>query len=500
MAESNMPFVDQSNNPNYAKITTDIPLEQPMRFILGHVKASYLPHEDTDDESIHYVPQQVVDQITTRRVLQAVQIRLGDAKSFKYLLYFTDGHTGLPADLSVDKMFSFRGTDHDGHTVISDEGFDTTHASIGEIDWTPPDEVALTPGFYKTAQFVIESEDRTVLYATLDFSLLVINNNVAWPRPVAFYLSEYLRGLNNLHQMQNNADSQISYLLNYADNVIDGNLRAQAQKVAAALNTIKNNIEQIETDFQQKINEFSQLIITFNDSLKSLEHDTDNIISQERKFETELNTKEQQFESLLTTKEQQLETNIIAKQQQLENQLKVQEQAFETDLTQKYVTLKQQQDAIANQIIDNKIVTTNDIKQEVAKQIALISAQEDVQGSDLQEFLDKEGKTVNTTPQPPDDSTNTNDHSGSDSHSTDSGENSVSGPDDLIDSTLREFLNQNDAGYQDSNQGPEGDIVDLGLRTFINSEGGEVPNDSVNNNDDIADNNLKEFVTSQGGN
>lgn len=451
-----MPYADQSGKDGYERLKTDIPTEQPMRFILGYAKAGYLPHEDTDDESTHYRPQQVVDQITRRRVMQTAIIRLGDASSFSYHLYFIEGATGLPADLSVGKMFSFNGSDAKGHWIRDDNGFDTTHANIGEIVWTPLEEVANTPGFYKTAQFLIESEDRTQKYVTLEFSFLVINNDVARPRELNWHLDEYLRLMYHLFEMQDNADEQISYLLKYADNAVDTNLKAQAKKVAA-----QQQIDQIIADFQTKINEFSQKIIDFEQKIKSLDQATTDLIS-----------KEKQFETTLAAKEQQLETNITNKEQQLEDQLKAQEQAFETDLTQKYTALKQQQDTIAKQIADNNIVTAADLKQEVAKQVALISAQEDVQGADLQEFLDNEGGPVNVTPAPPDD----NDNSGSDS-----ADSQPVAADDLLDSKLRAFLNQENNGYQDSGVGPEGDVSDLGT-------------------DDIANDRLKEFVINEGGN
>lgn len=342
-----MPFADQSGKDGYERLKTDIPTEQPLRFILGHAKAAYLPREDTDDESTHYVPQQVVDQVTRRRIMQPAIIRLGDASSFRFHLYFTDGQTGLPADLSELKMFSFNGSNAHGHWIRDDNGFDTTNANIGQITWTPPEEVANVPGYYKTAQFLIESQDRSQKYSTLDFSLLVINNDVARPRELNWHLDEYLRLMYHLFEMQDNADEHISYLLNFADTRVDSNLTAQAKKVAAALDTTKQQLQEIVTAFQNKINDFEQKQIT----------------------------------------QQQVMQDLDAAM----SRLKTQEANFEDDLQQRLKDLQQK--------IDSKnVVTIENLQEEVAKQI---EAQDEIQNEELRQFIHSEGGDGTTLPPTP---------------------------------------------------------------------------------------------------
>ena len=342
-----MPFADQSGKDGYERLKTDIPTEQPLRFILGHAKAAYLSREDTDDESTHYVPQQVVDQVTRRRIMQPAIIRLGDASSFRFHLYFTDGQTGLPADLSELKMFSFNGSNAHGHWIRDDNGFDTTNANIGQIAWTPPEEVANVPGYYKTAQFLIESQDRSQKYATLDFSLLVINNDVARPRELNWHLDEYLRLMYHLFEMQDNADEHISYLLNFADTRVDSNLSAQAKKVAEALDTTKQQLQEIVTAFQNKINDFEQKQIT----------------------------------------QQQVMQDLDAAM----SRLKTQEANFEDDLQQRLKDLQQK--------IDSKnVVTIENLQEEVAKQI---EAQDEIQNEELRQFIHSEGGDGTTLPPTP---------------------------------------------------------------------------------------------------
>lgn len=342
-----MPFADQSGKDGYERLKTDIPTEQPLRFILGHAKAAYLSREDTDDESTHYVPQQLVDQVTRRRIMQPAIIRLGDASSFRFHLYFTDGQTGLPADLSELKMFSFNGSNAHGHWIRDDNGFDTTNANIGQIAWTPPEEVANVPGYYKTAQFLIESQDRSQKYATLDFSLLVINNDVARPRELNWHLDEYLRLMYHLFEMQDNADEHISYLLNFADTRVDSNLTAQAKKVAEALDTTKQQLQEIVTAFQNKINDFEQKQIT----------------------------------------QQQVMQDLDAAM----SRLKTQEANFEDDLQQRLKDLQQK--------IDSKnVVTIENLQEEVAKQI---EAQDEIQNEELRQFIHSEGGDGTTLPPTP---------------------------------------------------------------------------------------------------
>lgn len=206
---------------DYRTMKADIPLEQPMIFYLDGSKTFYLPHEDTDDEHIHNLPQGVVDTLTNKRIFQEISIRQGQSGMFKSpMLFLTkDG----PVDMS-NCLIRFEGQDSSGAPIFDDEGFNIVQANLGRITWSPSAVVAQASGYFRNAHLVIEAPDRTRIYTTLDFSINVIANDVAYPRAMAFYVSEYTRALYHIKEMQLSADHQLSYLLNTYAAIIADNL------------------------------------------------------------------------------------------------------------------------------------------------------------------------------------------------------------------------------------------------------------------------------------
>lgn len=278
---------DADHQEPYDKINAGIPLEQPLLFYMGHQKAFYLPKAQTDDESDHLVPQNIYNPATKARILPVAYLRQGEASSFAIHMHVWD-ESG-PADLSKYKMFSVRGYDSQWHLISTDEGLDTTNANIGEIDWKPEEAVALTAGKYHTVQLVIESEDRVTRAITLDFDLHIIPNNVAFPRPMAFYISEMQRALFNIGELTAAAYKHTGYMINFLDQV-----------VMDALDNYKKKIDTTLADFENQIGEKQK-------KLDELGTNLDTLGGKESDFETTLNT------SLADLKAQINQANLITK-------------------------------------------------------------------------------------------------------------------------------------------------------------------------------------------
>lgn len=253
----------------YDNIEPDIPQEQPLLFNLQHSKAFYLPHSQTDDESDHITPQTIVNPATRARILPVAFLRQGEANSHEINMTIFDG--AKPADLSEYKMFSIRGYDSQWHLISTDENIDTTDANIGELHWKPEEAVALTAGKYHTIQLVIESEDRTTTAMTLDFDLHIIPNNVAFPRPMAFYISEMQRALFNIGQLTSSAYKNTSFMVNFMEQV-----------VRQALADFKKSIDDAIADFTKQTGDMQTKVNVLNDDLETLK-------GKETDYETNLN-------------------------------------------------------------------------------------------------------------------------------------------------------------------------------------------------------------------
>lgn len=273
--ETNVPELHIPVGSQYSTLKTDIPLEQPMIFYLDGSKTFYLPHEDTDDEHIHNLPQGVVDTLTNKRIFQEISIRQGQSGMLKSPILFLTKNG--PVDMT-NCLIRFEGNDHAGAEIYDDEGFNRVQAKLGQIIWSPPAEVAQTPGYYKNCHFVIESPDRTKIYTTLDFSLNVIANDVSYPRAMAFYVSEYQRALFHIKEMQLSADHQLNYLLNSYAAIIADNLAQIRQKMKEALDQLdtdlKNGTDKVDgyiSESKAKLNTLNTGIDTAQTRMDALE-------------------------------------------------------------------------------------------------------------------------------------------------------------------------------------------------------------------------------------
>lgn len=259
--EPNIPELHVPVGSDYRTLKTDIPLEQPMIFYLDGSKTFYLPHEDTDDEHIHNLPQGVIDTLTNKRIFQEINIRQGQSGMFKSpILFLTkDG----PVDMS-NVLIRFEGNDSSGAEIYDDEGFNRVQANTGRITWSPQSEVAQSPGYFKNAHFVIESMDRTKIYTTLDFSVNVIANDIAYPRAMAFYVSEYQRALFHIKEMQTSADHQLSYLLNSYAAIIADNLAWVKKTMQDAIDELNKNLDAGNKSINTYISQSDEKLATLN--------------------------------------------------------------------------------------------------------------------------------------------------------------------------------------------------------------------------------------------
>lgn len=288
----NIPDIpENAHNAVYAPMRIDVPLKQPLRFVLGYSQAYYLPPEYTTDEQTHLI-EHFEDLITQGRTYQWIRMRQGDSSPYQFDIRILDGKTGQPADLSNAKMFTFRGRDAQGKLIISEDGFETHDAAQGHLTWSPPAVVSAHKGYFKTAQFVIESEDRLTTYATLDFSILIIGSNVAFPPEFAYpYVDEYKRILINFKQLQDNADSQIGYLVNYAAVVADGIIKTLIKQTD---DFIKQEKSRIETELASDKNQLATLESQITEGQKKLDvlkAGLQELTNKELAFEQKINDK-----------------------------------------------------------------------------------------------------------------------------------------------------------------------------------------------------------------
>lgn len=275
--EVNVPELHIPVGSQYSTLKTDIPLEQPMIFYLDGSKTFYLPHEDTDDEHIHNLPQGVVDTLTNKRIFQEISIRQGQSGMFKSPILFLTKNG--PVDMT-NCLIRFEGNDHAGAEIYDDEGFNRVQAKLGQIIWSPPAEIAQTAGYYKNCHFVIESPDRSKIYTTLDFSLNVIANDVSYPRAMAFYVSEYQRALFHIKEMQLSADHQLSYLLNAYAAIIADNLASVRQKMKEISDELDENLKTGNDKIDGYVTENKEKIGTLNKSVDDAQTRMDGLTEQ----------------------------------------------------------------------------------------------------------------------------------------------------------------------------------------------------------------------------
>lgn len=279
------PELHYPGGSEYRTLKTDIPLEQPMIFYLDGSQAFYLPHESTNDEHSHVLPQGVVDTLTNKRIFQEINIRQGQAGMFTAPILLVD-KTG-PVDMT-GYMMRFEGRDSSEAEIFTDIGFNRVQANLGKITWSPEAVVAQSPGYYSNAHFVIETPDRSKILTTLDFSINVIANDVAFPRVMAFYCSEYQRALFHIKEMQTSAEHQLDYLNNMysaimADRISEMRITMNnaLDELAADLNDGKNKIDGFISDSKAKLDQLNLGLTDANSRLDDLEKQikADNLVT-----------------------------------------------------------------------------------------------------------------------------------------------------------------------------------------------------------------------------
>ncbi|APX72093.1 phage baseplate upper protein [Companilactobacillus allii] len=265
------PPLQNPASPNYEKLNTDIPLEQPLIFYLDNSKTFYLPHESTTDEDVHS-PQNVVNTLTKERIFEQVNIRQGQSgmQHINCLFLTKDG----PVDLT-NIVIRFAGKDASEAEISDDEIFDTTQASLGRLTWKPSAVISQVAGRYKTAHFVIENADRTKILTTLDFTINIIANDVSYPRALAFYMSEYQRALFHIKEMETNADKQLNYLLNFESVVISdslNNLKIQVQEsIDDANEKLKAGTDKVDQFISISNNKLTAVNASIDDAQKRMD-------------------------------------------------------------------------------------------------------------------------------------------------------------------------------------------------------------------------------------
>lgn len=274
---------DKSPDPHdpYDYITTDVPTEQTILIYLNHAQAGYLPHAATVDESAHIVPADVYNRQTHERVLPIAFMRQGEASGVTFKFRISD-FTG-PVDLSDFHNLHFEGRTSQNNYVNSDEGFDPTQMNLGEFSWSPEEAVGLVAGKFVSAHIVLQRQDGTKRSISLDFDLHIIPNDVAFPRPMAFYLSEYQRGLANLKRMQDLADEHIGYSLDFFDQAITDALLENEKRINEALADFENKLsieDQKLKDLDSSFQKLQQKEADFETALQNKLTDLSNQIDQ----------------------------------------------------------------------------------------------------------------------------------------------------------------------------------------------------------------------------
>lgn len=274
---------DKSPDPHdpYDYITTDVPTEQTILIYLNHAQAGYLPHAATVDESAHIVPADVYNRQTHERVLPIAFMRQGEASgvTFKFRILDSTGRV----DLSNFNKLNFEGRTSQNNLINSAEGFDTTQMSLGEFSWSPEEAVGLVAGKFVSAHIVLQRQDGTKRSVSLDFDLHIIPNDVAFPRPMAFYLSEYQRGLANLKRMQDLADEHIGYSLDFFDQAITDALLENEKRINEALADFENKLsieDQKLKDLDSSFQKLQQKEADFETALQNKLTDLSNQIDQ----------------------------------------------------------------------------------------------------------------------------------------------------------------------------------------------------------------------------
>ena len=177
-------------------------------------------------------------------------------------------------------MIHFEGRDSSGAEIYSDIGFKRVQANLGKITWSPEAVVAQSAGYYTNCHFVIETPDRSRVLTTLDFSLNIIGNDVAYPKVLAFYSSEYQRALFHIKEMQTSADHQLNYLENMYAAIIADNLDLVQKTMQSALDDLARNLNDGKNKVDGFISESKAKLDSLNNDLLNAQIKMDDLAKQ----------------------------------------------------------------------------------------------------------------------------------------------------------------------------------------------------------------------------
>lgn len=265
-----------------SNLGVNIPLMQPLFFCTDLGDASYLPGQYTQDENRHLGPLGLEDVLTNSRKLQHVVLIRGEASGQTFEINFLKANSnwkGLsPFSLDkfvnddqtlINKIIKFDGYDSTGAWINTDEGFTTTQASLGILNWNPPAVVAQSPGHFKKARFLIESPDRNQLISTLDFDLEIIDNDVPVPENYKqFYSSEFNRLLIHGNEIVQSGLKQQTYYNSLMVAIMQNNISAGNENIDQL---VKSSQDKMNTTVQDGQNSVSQMVKSGEDGLTALQ-------------------------------------------------------------------------------------------------------------------------------------------------------------------------------------------------------------------------------------
>lgn len=268
----------------YEEVTVSVPLQQQLFFVTHLNESGYLPVDQTDDEDNHLSKNGYAGIVSARKY-QVATIRQGEAGNYTFTLNFlkpnNDWNGIAQDDLSdfvsdkgalVDKIIAFEGKDSSGAYFWDDEGFDVTQANQGILTWKPSPELAQSSGHFRNAHFVIQNPDRTKAIATLDFDLNVIPNTVAFPKHLAFYVTELNRALAEFKQSIESGQKQQAFYQALYVGIMQNNI---AQANAAMQKAIDTNNEAITKATQEGTTAIDKMVQDGQDKMTSLQKEMD---------------------------------------------------------------------------------------------------------------------------------------------------------------------------------------------------------------------------------
>lgn len=375
-------------NDDQAVVSTDVPdfsdidmtkvqTVQPLLFVLGNPQADHMSGESTFDEHGHILAFNNDLVSGNGRDLQTIFIRQGDYQSFSYPMYFYDGVTGRPADLTGGLVLTFEGQSKDGPWFRTGDNFDVTQAEKGLITWSPTAKVSQYAGYFKYAHIIIENEKRTQRIATLDFSICVIPTDVPIPAQLSPVQDEYLKVLNHTFLIEQTANSQIIYTRNFVETLaqtmisnantqVGQSITDSQTKLNAQLSSEKKTVDEFINNSQTKVNA----------QVTNGQKQIDDMITSKTDEINQLNAKIKDWQTTIDALDSGVET-LTDKETKYEKELNAQIASWATQVDGKNLITKDQMVSVVQQTLlqladDGKItfddsIKDNDLKAKIEK-------------------------------------------------------------------------------------------------------------------------------------